>query len=226
MKIVITGASKGIGAAIAKKYLSLGHKVVNIDLVDSKKVETFVADINDAKALEDIATKVGKIDILICNAGAQIVSKLEKTKPEDFKKIVDLNLVGTYNTIHAFMNNVKDGGHILNVTSVHGETPRLDKFAYDAAKAGINMLTKEVALALATRKIHVNALALGATNTPMNKELMENPAALKKAVSKIPFGRIAEPNEVAEAVVALLSKQFDYMTGSIINFDGGRSLNN
>ena len=225
MKIVITGASKGIGEAIAKKYQNLGHKVINIDLVNSKKVDTFVADINDAKALEEIAKKVGKIDILICNAGAQMVSKLEKTKPEDFKKVVDLNLVGTYNTIHAFMNNVKDGGHILNITSVHAEVPRLDKFAYDAAKAGINMLTKEVALALAPRKVHVNALALGATNTPMNKELMENPAALKKASARIPFGRIAEANEVAEAVVSLLTKSFDYMTGSIVTFDGGRSLN-
>lgn len=225
MKILITGASKGIGLAIAKKYIALGYDVINIDILDSKEVNTYVCDITDSEKLNEIAKKVGKLDILICNAGVQIVKPFEDVTPNEFKKIVDINLCGTFNTINAFMNNIVDGGHILNVTSVHGEVPRLDKFSYDASKAGINMLTKEVALALAPRKIHVNALAIGATNTPMNEDLMNDKEMLEKAIQKIPFGRIAEPEEVAEAVVRLLDKAFDYMTGSIITFDGGRSLN-
>lgn len=224
MKIVITGASSGIGAAVAAKCIAHNHEVINIDLKNSDKVKTYIGDISDFKKMEEIANKIDKIDVLICNAAYENVTDLSETNPIDFENVVKTNLCGTYNTIFAFLNKIAKDGQILNITSVHGEKPRLKKYAYDASKAGVNMLTKELALALADKNIRVNALALGATRTPMNAAVLNDKKLLKIVEGKIPLGRVAEPEEVADAAYSLLGKEFSYMTGTIVVFDGGRSL--
>lgn len=226
--VLITGAAMGIGKETAMLFLANGYKVIGLDKEQINYVDnnlfTFVVNIKDASSLEEISKKIGKIDILVCNAGYQTVGNFDNTTYEQFKDVVEVNLVGTFNTIKAFKKNLVKGGKIINISSVHGEKPRTEKFAYDASKAGINMLTKELALEFEKDRICVNSIAIGATETPMNDELLKNKKMLKEAEDKIVLGRLAKAKEVAEVIFEVASSKFDYLNGSVITFDGGRNL--
>ena len=231
MKAVITGGAMGIGYAAAKAFRQKGYDVLIIDICESgaesaKEIGAdFVkCDVSDAAAVKATAESTGKVDVVVCNAAVQTVCDWDEVDYDDFRKIIDVNLCGAFYTVHAFSRYMKKGGKIVFVTSVHGEKPRLDKFAYDASKAAIGIMTKECALALAPKGISVNAVALGATYTPMNSIFDTDKKAEKSARKKIPFGRIYTAEEAAEVIVAVTGKTFDYVTGEIINVDGGRSL--
>lgn len=232
IKVLITGGNSGIGRAIAQRYLSEeNYKVYVIDrdpineMDDFRPDDYFQTDITNEKAVALAMEKIGTLDILINNAAIQIAKPLEETEPSDFSKVFNVNVVGTYSIIKQALTIFNsNGGQIINIGSVHGSVPRTYKYAYDASKAALEMLSKELAIALAIKNIRVNLLEIGATNTRMNEADYADKKIVELACNKIPLHHIMEPSEVADAVYSLSTPSFRYMTGSIIVYDGGRSL--
>lgn len=235
--IVITGASNGIGKECVRTFLSKNAKVFGIDLdkrngarlEKNKGNFTFIrGDISNEedmfKVKEHILSATGKIDILINNAAKQTSSSFFETTVKDFKKVIETNLIGTFISSRILGELMGEGGKIINMLSVHSEIVRKNKYAYDASKAGIEMLTKEMALELVERRISVLGISYGACNTSMNKEWIKIKEKRDETLKKIPMKWIAEPNEIANLVMEVLEKFSDYTTGSIFTIDGGRSL--
>jgi len=232
--VIVTGAAKGIGRSCAEKLIASGCNVVLADVDEIENFEekenaifqkTDITSEEDVLALLDRAMSVfGSVDILINNAARQIVSSFEETTTEEFKLVIDTNLVGTFNISHHAASRMKAGSTILNMLSVHYEQPRLNKFSYDASKAGLSMLTKEMALALAERNITVNAISYGAVRTPMNADWIDDPKSVENVKKNIPLKWIATADEIAEYVETILRTFSDCATGSIFTIDGGRRL--
>ncbi|MFH5881280.1 SDR family NAD(P)-dependent oxidoreductase [Liberiplasma polymorphum] len=235
-KAVVTGGANGIGEAIVKKLLSNKFHVIVIDIDDQKlmdlkarysELEIYVFDLKNVYKLEELAGKIiqkhNQIDVLINNAAIQDESALEEVTVNQFEQVLAVNLISPFFLVKCFMNHFNSDGRILNITSVHGILPRLNKYSYDASKAALNLMTKELALTLADKNIKVNALAIGATKTPMNN-MFKNKLHYETSVNKIPLNRVTTAREIAKIVYKMLSKDFDYMSGTILTYDGGRSL--
>ncbi len=231
---IVTGAAKGIGRSCAEKLIQAGCKVVladvdePLDFIETENAFFFRTDITseaDVLALREKTILVfGSVDILINNAARQIVSSFDETTTEEFKLVIDTNLVGTFNISHCIVEKMKPGSTILNMLSVHYEQPRLNKFSYDASKAGLSMLTKEMALALSERNITVNAISYGAVRTPMNADWIDDPESVENVKKNIPLRWIATADEIAEYAETILRTFSDCATGSIFTIDGGRRL--
>lgn len=236
--IVITGSANGIGKECAYKLDKEGAKIIIVDIDekngekvkeklknDSYFIKTDISKAKDVEKLKNIIlNKYGKVDILINNAAKQTVNSFFSMTVEEFESVIDVNLNGTFICSNILGKIMPKGGKIINMLSVHYNLPRKNKYHYDASKAAIAMLTKEIALDIIEKGITVNAISYGACNTPMNKDWINNEDEVKKVRNKIPMKWIAEPCEIAEFVKIVLEKFSDYTTGSIFNIDGGRSL--
>lgn len=235
--ILVTGASNGIGRACVEGFINKNAKVYGIDIDESngKKLEeeyknfTFiqgnisnVADITKAKKI--ILDKEGKVDILINNAARQTSSPFFETSIDDFKDVISTNLIGTFICSKIIGELIGKNGKIINMLSVHSEIIRKNKYAYDASKAGIEMLTKEMALELVNLDINVLGISYGACNTDMNKDWIHIEEKRNETLKKIPMKWIAEPKEISSFVISVLENFSDYTTGNIFTIDGGRSL--
>lgn len=235
-KVLITGGANGIGLAIVKRFIS-SHQVIILDN-DRKRCELikkkypqaliFVVDISDKKMLEkirlQISKKVGTLDIIINNAGLQTVSNFFDLQETDWRKVLDVNLTGVFLCLQVFLPVMNRGGTVLNIISVHHNKPRLNKYHYDASKAGVTILTKEVALLIADRNITVNALAIGAVSTNMNKDWLGDYSKTKSVRDLVPMEIIFTPKQVGEIVYNIINFFSQFTTGSIFTIDGGRSL--
>ena len=235
--VIITGGSKGIGKACVEAFLKLGDTVVFCDLDESMSAQCvsellplgnlyyFPCDISNYQQVKDFFFKVSKvlstIDILVNNAGIQIVSDFESIQIEDWDKVIQTNLNGTFYCIKEGSKYMKSGT-IINMSSLYAEDVRLNKFSYDASKSAIKRMTEEFALALAP-DIRVNAIEPGAVYTPMNHEF-SNSDVETKVLSRIPLKRIAQASDIAKSVVYLCSKDASYITGVSLKVDGGRHL--
>ena len=236
--VIITGGAKGIGKAIALELLKEKCRVIilDIDKIEGRKLQN---DLNDMikfininiskeeqvkKACDYIINKYKKIDILINNAAKQTENEFFKMSVKEFREIIDTNLVGTFICSSILGKFMKSGSKIINMLSVHYNKPRKNKYHYDASKAGIAMLTQEMALELADKGITVNGISYGACNTPMNSNWIDNEDIVNSTLKKIPLKWIAEPEEIARFTAVILKEFSDYATGSIFNIDGGRSL--
>ena len=235
--IVITGASNGIGKSCVKGFITKKAKVYGIDIDEKngKKLEkecknfTYIkGDISNAtdisRAKKIIQNKEGKVDILINNAAKQTTSTFFETSILDFKNVINTNLVGTFICSKIIGELICNNGKIINMLSVHSEIIRKNKYAYDASKAGIEMLTKEMALEFVNSNISVLGISYGACNTEMNKDWLYIKEKRKETLEKIPMKWIAEPKEIANFVINVLENFSDYTTGNIFTIDGGRSL--
>lgn len=239
--VLITGASSGIGEATAKVFARDGYDVVlnyfsgedranciALDLEEKYHVRTLCikADVSvetEVKAMVDEAfAKFGVIDVLVNNAGIAMDSDFSMKNVLDFRKILDINLIGPFlvsKYVSFYM--LKCGkGTIVNVGSTNG----IDSYypysmEYDTSKAGVHMLTKDLAIELAP-KIRVNAVAPGWVKTPMNEELDED--FIEREKEKIALNRFAEPEEIAKVISFLASDEASYINGSVIVVDGGR----
>lgn len=239
---LVSGASRGIGAAIAKKLAADGAFVAVNYNGSKERAEGVVADIKaaggDAAAyacdvsdfeacgalVAEIIKTYGHLDILVNNAGITRDGLLMKMSEADFDAVLATNLKGAFNTIrHASRQFLKQrSGRIINISSVSGLLGNAGQANYAASKAGVIGLTKSVARELASRQITVNAVAPGFVGTEMIEAMTDS--AKEAMTGMIPFGRIGEPDEIAEVVAFLASDAARYITGQVIAVDGGMSI--
>lgn len=236
---VVTGASRGIGKAIALKLASLGASVVvNYNGSEERalqvkaeieeqgtKASVYQCDVSDFESCEtfiqDIIKEYGRIDILVNNAGITKDGLLMKISEEDFDKVLDTNLKGTFNTVRFVSRQMlkQKSGRIINMSSVVGVSENAGQANYAASKAGVIGLTKSAARELASRGITVNAIAPGFIETDMTEVLSDK---VKEAcVGQIPLGKFGKPEDVANLAAFLASDEAGYITGQVIHVDGG-----
>ncbi len=236
---MITGATRGIGRQIALTLANEGYNIVlnyrteNDELfqakneIESKNVNCLtvqgdVTNFEDCKQMiERAINEFGKIDVLINNAGITKDMLLARMKEEDFKQVIDVNLVGTFNmtkNVISYMMKARSG-RIINISSVVGIAGNAGQTNYSASKAGIIGFTKSLAKEVASRNILVNAVAPGFIETNMTDILKQE---VKDEIAKnIPLKRMGTPKDVANVVKFLASEDSSYITGQVISVDGG-----
>ncbi|MTT32307.1 3-oxoacyl-[acyl-carrier-protein] reductase [Terrilactibacillus sp. BCM23-1] len=236
---LVTGASRGIGRAIAHTLAKAGASVVvnyagNQALAEKVveevksygvKASLYQCNVADTKAVQDMIKSVvdsyGRLDILVNNAGITRDTLLMRMKEDDWDSVLNINLKGVFNTTKAVTRQMmkQKSGRIINVSSVVGIIGNPGQANYVAAKAGVIGLTKSAARELAPRNITVNAIAPGFISTDMTEDL---PEEIKEQMKKqIPLNYFGEPEDVAAVVKFLASEDSRYMTGQILNIDGG-----
>ena len=237
---LITGGSRGIGKKIAEKFARNGYNIVinyvsektdvnklESDLSQNGKVEVLCikCDVTDFNSCQEMVKKAvdkfGKIDVLINNAGITKDNLLMRMKEEDFDKVINVNLKGTFNMTKNVISYMmkKRSGRIVNISSVVGVSGNSGQANYAASKAGIIGFTKSVAKELASRNILANAVAPGFIETDMTDVLSES---VKESIySQIPLKKMGKPEEVANAVYFLGSDENTYIPGQVLNVDGG-----
>ena len=237
--VLITGASRGIGKAIAMAFAKAGYQLVitcknssdqlselknKLQSEFSTKVLTSIGDIGDynyvVQLFKDIEQTFGGIDILINNAGISYVGLLTDMTPDTWNEVINTNLNSVFYTSKSaipYMLSKKEG-KVINISSVWGNVGASCEVAYSTSKGGINAFTKALAKELAPSNIQVNAIACGCIDTEMNHCFSEEER--NTLADEIPVGRFGQPNEVAELVLSL-AQGHNYLTGQIITLDGG-----
>jgi len=235
---VITGGARGIGRAIAKELAAGGATLALVDvLLDaaeetaaefrSQGVEAAAFAANVAKPEDvtrmcgEVVERFGKIDILVNNAGITRDNLIMRMKEADWDAVIAVNLKGTFNCIKAVTRPMMKAryGRIVNIASVVGVMGNAGQANYSASKAGVIGLTKTAAKELASRNITVNAVAPGYIQTDMTEKVTD--AAREAFLTNIPLARAGQPEDVAKAVRFLCSDDADYITGQVLNIDGG-----
>ena len=214
---LVTGASRGIGRAIALRLAEDGANVAVIYAGSADKAEAVVNE-----TVKAVTNDLGKIDILVNNAGITRDGLMLRMKDEDFDAVLDTNLKGAFNMIRACYSGFirKKSGRIINISSVSGIMGNAGQANYSASKAGVIGLTKSVARELASRGITCNAVAPGFIQTDMTENLGDNNPLL----NSIPLGRMGKPEDIAAAVAFLASDSAAYITGEVLKVDGGLAI--
>ena len=244
---IITGASKGIGAAIAERFVAEGAAVVLSDVLDDAG-ETAAAKLRDAggnahyfhcdvtresdiqKLVDFAAEKFGRLDIAVANAGIVHTADPLELDVADFDRVLSINLRGVFLTgqlaARQMLKQKPDGdgcrGVVINMSSLNAILAIPTIAPYVVAKGGVNQWTKCLGIRLAADGIRVNAVGPGSINTEMFRAIADNPQKLRAVLSRTPMGRPGEPDEIAKACVFLASDYASYMTGQTIYPDGGR----
>ena len=241
---IVTGASSDIGKEIAKRFAEEGSKVVLIAR-DFEKLEkarkeigqdeltaSMSCDLTDEsqviQTVKQIIDNYGKIDILVNNAGAiNDPVHFHEMEDSEIKKLIDINLFGVFHMTKAILAKMSDvkSGSIVNIGSISGERaiPRVHLAAYSSTKAAISMFTKAIAVEYARRHIRCNSVSPGIINSGMIKPYLDDPQARKVIEERIPLVRIGEPIDVANAVLFLASDEANWITGTVLNVDGGKT---
>ncbi len=239
---IVTGGNSGIGKAIVEYLAELGAQVV-IDYRSHPEateelereigsyggcsfgVQADVSNLDDIQRLIDAAVaQYGRIDVMVNNAGVETRTSVLDTTPEQYDKVLDVNLRGVFfATQYAGKQMIAQGGggRIINISSVHEDWPMPGNTAYCLAKGGVRMLTRTAALELAPHGITMVNVGPGAVATPINDSTMNNPELMAKLNAAIPLGRMARPEEIAKVVGFLASDGASYITATTIFADGG-----
>lgn len=238
--VVITGARQGIGYGIAIAFAKEGANIVVSDLNLSdceevvKEIEKFgvkglaiQCDVSEKNQVDDLIhqtiKKFGQLDVLINNAGIFPFQPFLEIVESGWVKVLDVNLKSIFLCCQASVRVMKPGSKIVNISSIAAFVGFEGLTHYCASKAGVNGLTKSLALELASKKINVNAIAPGAIDTPGVKEV-SNDDVVEQTVANIPWQRMGTPDDIAQAAVFLASDKSDYITGQTIIIDGGYTL--
>ncbi len=242
--VLVTGAGRGIGRAIAEAFAQQGAAVavnditpVNLDetvrliTAEGWRCKDYVYDIAKKMPVQAMIEKViddwGRIDILVNNAGVEPKASLLEMDEWDWRRTMDVNLNGPFFAIQSVgrVMSEQGGGAIVNIASIAGRAHGLkDRSAYVASKLGLIGLTREAARELATYNIRVNAVCPGVIETEMTAELRSNEVMMKKWLEDIPQGRLGLPQDVVNLVLFLCSEAAAYLTGQAINVDGGKVM--
>ena len=239
-RAVVTGGAQGIGLAIAERFLASGASVCLWDrdeplvrktastLASKGNVEAVVMDVTDLDSVRNAVRKtqdaLGGIDLLICNAGiAGPSGKLWKYPPEEWQKVIDIDLTGVFNCLHVVTPLMieQDYGRIVNVASVAGKDGNPNAGPYSAAKAGVIALTKSLGKELAEYDIAVNCITPAAAKTQIFEQMSEE--HIQYMLSKIPRNRFLKVEEAASMVAWLCSAENSFTTGGVFDLSGGRS---
>jgi len=249
-RILVTGGARGIGRATVLRFMREGATVTALDrdaallealLADRKgaaahdtTLRVLVADVTVATAVSNAvataATQMGGLDGVVCAAGIDLVAELETMDIADWDRVLSVNLTGPMLVARAALPHLRaaGGGTIVNVSSAAGLSPLRHRTAYCASKAGLQMLSKALAMEAAAFGIRVNAVCPGAVETPLLRSSIEaepDPAAAYEAVrARYALRRIAEAEEIAAAILWLTSADSSYVTGTAMAVDGGRSF--
>ena len=241
---IVTGASSDIGKGVAKRFAEEGAKVILIarnleglektrkEIGNEKSTASMSCDLtNESQVMQtvnQIIDTYGKIDILVNNAGAiNDPVHFHEMADTEIKKLIDVNLFGVFHMTKAVLNKMSDvkKGVIINIGSISSERaiPRVHLAAYSATKAAITMFTKSIAVEYARKNIRCNVVNPGIINSGMIKPYLDDPQARKVLEERLPLARIGEPIDVANAVLFLASDEANWITGIVLNVDGGKT---
>jgi len=242
--VIVTGASSDIGISIVKRFTEEGAKVVLL----GRKLETLkkaIASIDNKDAavpmqcdiinetqvsqtIEQILNKFGSIDILINNAGAiNTPVHFDEMPDSEIKKLIDVNLNGVFKMTKAVLHSMRENkkGCIVNIGSISSERaiPRVHLAVYSSTKAAISMFTKSIAVEYARSNVRCNCVNPGIINSGMIKPYLDDPEARKVLEDRLPLNRVGEPIDVANAALYLASDEANWITGIVLNVDGGKT---
>ena len=231
--VIVTGARGGIGEATARKFLDLGDRVYGADLdfdETSEELTEVVCDVTDPDAVsalvERVVSETGRIDVLVNNAGIRVEKDVINTTIEEWDRMMSVNLTAVFLGCKFSLPHMlkQASGAIVNVASNSGLNPLPNRAAYCANKAGVIGLTRQVALQYARQGVRVTAVCPGTTKTPYTKTFLEASGVEAAFSARLPIGRCGEPEEIANAIAYLASDDASFITGSILDVDGGSNL--
>lgn len=222
---IVTGSSSGIGKAIAEKFIREGAKVVFSDINEIDNVLFKKCDVSKSNEVNDLINfcleKFGGLDIMVNNAGIETMADITTLTDEEWQKVIGINLSGVFYGARAASKVMKEGGSIINMSSILGSVGFASAVAYCAAKGGVDQITKAGALDLSKKGIRINSIAPGFIKTNMTKGLQEDEAYSSFINMMTPMGRMGEVEDIANAAVYLASSDSKYATGITLYVDGG-----
>ena len=231
--LVIGGAS-GIGWAVVNGLAAEGCRVtiadLNADGAAARATELGPphagagVDVTDEDTVAALSDRIGPLDVVVNTAGIGGVGRITELALEQFRAVVDVCLIGAFIVIKHAGRHVRDGGSLVSLTSLNARLAAPGMSAYCAAKAGLAMLTEVAALELAARRIRVNAVSPGFVETPLTEGVKLVPGALEEYIENTPLGRVGTPTDVADAVLFLCSQKASWMTGEVLDLNGGAHL--
>ena len=231
--VVVTGAGRGIGAAIARRMAADGFHVVAVDLNEAETARlaaelggtSATLDVTDIDAARSLAATLPRVDVLVNNAGIFPPGSLATVDIDQFRKVLDVNVVGPLVMTQAFLPQLTDAPNaaIVNIASIAAKVVTPGTAAYSPSKAAVVSLTKLAAVELANRGIRVNAIAPGGVATEGTASISANPEREARFNALIPLGRRATPQDIADAVPFFVNADSRYVTGQVLYLDGGLS---
>ena len=219
-RAVVTGAGRGLGRAITTRLRSSGYEVIGLD-VSGDDVE--ICDITNTHRIDELAQSIGPIDALVNNAGVWSFGGLADVEPDDFRRVLETNIIGTFNMMRAFGAPMRrtGGGAIVNIVSIAAHSANPMAGSYSPSKNGVLALTRQAALEWGPDGVRVNAVGPGFIPTEGTDAVYRDARVREVRASVVPLRRLGEPEDIANAVAFLVSPDAAYITGQVLYVDGG-----